>query len=215
MSVLIFANGELQPGKWIGPLLEKATFVIAADGGLKHVLALRLHPDVLIGDLDSVSVDLISQMNEGGTTVIKHPTDKDETDLELALNYAITKHSGDIFLLAALGGRLDQMLSNVQLLAHENFANRLVKLVDGRQSAWLVRARTSIDGKRGDTLSLIPIGGDARVASTIGLHWPLSDEVLEFGKSRGISNVMTDDRAYIAVESGILLCVHTDRGWVR
>jgi thiamine pyrophosphokinase len=215
MFVLIFANGDLEPGKWIEPYLERASFVIAADGGLEHLLALKRYPDVVIGDLDSASEDLRSRLRLAGTTIVEHPTDKDETDLELALNYAAENHSGDIFILGALGGRLDQMLSNVHLLAHPRLVNRLVKLVEARQSAWLIRERTSVSGRPGDTVSLIPLGGDARVGATIGLRWLLSDEVLEFGKTRGISNVMTEDQAVVTVESGMLLCVHSVRGWER
>lgn len=210
MSVLIFANGDLQPGKWIEPYLDKATLVIAANGGLKHVLALKLRPDTLIGDLDSANEELLRQARMAGAAILEHPADKDETDLELALNYAAEKNPAEIFILAAFGGRLDQMLGNVQLLAHPRLANRSVKLVDARQSAWLVRDETTIRGKQGDTLSLIPLGGDVRIGSTVGLRWPLSDDVLEFGKARGISNVMTGDRAAVAVSSGLLLCVHTE-----
>lgn len=210
MSILIFANGDLQPGKWIEPYLDKATLVIAANGGLEHVLALELQPDVLIGDLDSTSQSLVNQVRMTGATIVEHPVDKDETDLELALSYAVEKRPNEILIFAAFGGRLDHMLANIQLLANAGLASSSVKLVDTRQSAWLVRDETEIHGKQGDTLSLIPLGGSVRVGSTAGLRWSLRDEVLEFGNTRGISNVMTADRAVVTVNSGLLLCVHTE-----
>lgn len=131
------------------------------------------------------------------------------------MNYAAENHLGDIFILGGLGGRLDQMLSNVHLLAHPRLVDRLVKLVEAQQSAWLIRERTSISGRPGDTVSLIPLGGDARVGATSGLRWSLSNEVLEFGKARGTSNVMIENQAVVTVRSGILLCVHSARGWER
>lgn len=213
MSILIFANGDLQPGKWIAPILDTATVIIAANGGLEHVLAQELQPDVLIGDLDSVSEELLGKLRMADTVIVAHPVDKDETDLELALSYATGKHQGEIVVLAAFGGRMDQMLGNVHLLAHPELVNRSVRLVDARQSAWLVRDETNISGKKGDTLSLIPLGGDAHIESTVGLRWSLDDDILEFGKARGMSNVMTGAKAAVTVKSGLLLCVHTEREW--
>lgn len=210
MSILIFANGDLQPGKWLEPFLDEAISIIAADGGLEHVLALELQPDILIGDLDSVSEELLSQLKGANTIIIEHPADKDETDLELALQYAAEKHPGEIVILAAFGGRLDQLLGNVHLLAHPGLASQSIRLADAGQSAWLVRDETSISGKKGDTVSLIPLGGDVHFEATVGLRWSLNDEVLEFGRARGISNVMTADEAVVTVKSGLLLCVHTE-----
>ena len=220
MTVLVFANGDLPEMAWVRPLLAQAEAVIAADGGLAHVLALGRWPDVVIGDMDSLPAGVGLAQIPAGTRLVTYPQAKDETDLELALLYAAEHYQGEILLLAALGGRLDQMLANVLLLAHPGLAARPVTLVTAFQRAWLVSKQTTIRGAAGDRVSLIPLGGGtpdggAQIAATTGLRWPLVNDNLAFGPARGISNEMTADEATVRLRSGRVLCVHTSGGWDR
>ncbi|HID54360.1 MAG TPA: thiamine diphosphokinase, partial [Anaerolineae bacterium] len=105
-------------------------------------------------------------------------------------------------------GRLDQTLANILLLSHPQLHGRTAQLITENERAWLVTAVSEIYGRAGDTVSLIPLGGDVRVRAASGLAWPLHDETLAFGLARGVSNVMTADTAVIEVESGTLLCIH-------
>ena len=215
MSVLVFANGDIEGGlDWQRPLLINPTAIIAADGGSRHLHALNQQPDMVIGDMDSLSDEVRDWLDDAVVT-ITYPTAKDETDLELALLYAADHYSDDILLIGAFGGRLDQMLANILLLAHPRLQKRRVELVSQYQRAWLVADKTEISGNVGDTISLIPLGGDVRVATTTGLAWPLSDEVLAFGPARGISNTLTAVDATVELASGQLLCVHTSQTWQR
>lgn len=210
--VLIFANGELADAGWLPPYLARAAASIAADGGLRHLLALGRRPDVLIGDLDSLPPGI--DPATAADRVIRYPRDKNETDLELALLYAVEHYPGaEVLIVGGSGGRLDHMLANILLLAHPRLLGRPVRFVDDRQTAWLVAAaappgETTIAGAVGDTVSLLPLGGPARVAATSGLRWPLHDETLVFGPARGISNEMTADTATVRLDQGAVLCVH-------
>lgn len=208
--VLLFANGIMADPEQARPFLAQATAVIAADGGLRHLLALGRRPDVLIGDLDSLPPGIESELESWPTEVVRHPPAKDETDLELALLLARARYpDAEIIVLGGFGGRLDQTLANVLLLAHPQLLDQPVRFVEGRESAWLVRDWTAIDGRPGDGVSLIPLGGPARVVATTGLRWPLRDETLAFGPARGISNQMTANRATVELAGGLLLCIHT------
>jgi len=129
MTVLIFANGDMRGEEWIRPYLAQATAVIAADGGTAHLHRLNWRPDLVIGDLDSLSAALHEWLVAGHVPIQQFPTAKDETDLELALVYAATHFSDDIMLFGVLGGRLDQTLANIMLLTHSALAGRSVKLV--------------------------------------------------------------------------------------
>ena len=215
MTILIFANGDIAGVEWIRPYLEESSVVIAADGGMRHLLQLQHFPDVVIGDLDSLPPEAQERLEAQGTKINVYPYDKNETDLELALLYAISHYDDDIQIVGALGGRLDQTLANIMLLAHPALADRRVELVTEHQRAWLVTECTEVDGQVGDMLSLVPIGGDVLVQETTGLRWPLSDEVLVVGPALGVSNVMTEPVAAVTISSGTLLCIHTDREWRR
>lgn len=207
MSVLIFANGELDEVEWIRPYLAQATVVIAADGGARYVQRLGRPPDVIIGDLDSLPEEL-READTAVTRIIAHPVDKDETDLELALLYAVAHYPNDLLIFGAFGGRVDQTLANILLLAHPALAERRVELINNRERAWLVTSQTTLRGAVGDRVSLIPLGGDAHVRETRGLRWSLTDQALAFGPARGISNVMTAPEAFISLAAGRVLCIH-------
>jgi thiamine pyrophosphokinase len=214
MCILIFANGKLSGLEWIKPYLREAKVIIAANGGTRHVLAAGYQPDVVIGDMDSISRADNDQLRDSGVRIIDYPVDKDETDLELALTYAFENYDGDILIIGALGGRLDQTLANILLLADVKFARRRIEIREAHQRAWLVDKSTRIQAQVGDLVSLIPVGGDVQVAGTTGLKWPLQDERLDYGRSRGISNVLIEEVAEITIKSGRLLCVVTDRNWI-
>jgi thiamine pyrophosphokinase len=215
MSILVFANGDLDPCEWVEPYLADATAVIAADGGARHLMALSHIPDILIGDLDSLSASLRTTLGEASTLILPHGTAKDETDLELALLYAVDTYTGEILVFGGLGGRLDQMLANILLLMHPKLQGREIRFVTQYQRIWLMEGDGEIRGEKGDTVSLIPLGGDVRVASTEGLRWSLQNEVLAFGPARGVSNEMLREMASVHVQEGHLLCIHTRRVWQR
>ncbi len=205
---MIIANGDRPDPTVVHRLASQADLLLAADGGARHALALNLVPHVVIGDLDSLDEDQETRLRSAGTRFIVHPVAKDETDLELALLYAVEQDADPVIVLGALGGRLDQMLANVLLLAMPVLAGRDVRLIDGLQSAFVVRDQATITGKPGDTVSLIPLGGEARKITTRGLAYPLTDGTLPFGPALGVSNEMTASQAQVQVQDGLLLCIH-------
>jgi thiamine pyrophosphokinase len=215
MTVLIFANGDMETRTWTRDYLARATAVIAADGGASHLAALDVLPQVVIGDLDSFPRERRREYEAAGVRFIEHPEAKDETDLELALLHAAAHYEEEIIIFAGIGGRLDQTIANVLLLMHPQLRNRDIRFLTEHQQIWLVHEQARIEGKAGDTVSLIPLGGDVHVLSTTGLRWELRDEQLSFGPARGLSNVMEDAVAEVRIASGYLLCVHTSQIWQR
>jgi thiamine pyrophosphokinase len=215
MITLIFANGDVNELTWVRPLLTRTDAVIAANGGIRHLLALERRPDVLIGDMDSLPAAVQEMLSREEIKYVAHPPAKNETDLELALLYAADHYEGAIQIIGGIGGRLDQTLANILLLVHPHLHGRRVEFITEYETAWLVEGETTISGKPGDTVSLIPLGGDAHLAQTTGLRWPLNDDMLVFGPARGISNEMTADFATLRLAAGKLLCIHIRQEWGR
>jgi thiamine pyrophosphokinase len=209
---LIFANGDLIDGPALHAALDHPapSLIIAADGGIRHVYAHGLRPDLVVGDMDSAPHDLLARAEHDGALIVRHPIDKDETDLELALLAAAARDCDPIRVLGALGNRLDQTLGNVSLLALPDLHGHDARLIDGRQSAWMVQPGAhAIAGELGDTLSLIPLAGAVTGICTEGLRYPLRGETLHFGPARGMSNVLIAPQATISFAEGLLLVVHT------
>jgi thiamine pyrophosphokinase len=205
---VIFANGDPPNPETARRHANHADLLVAADGGAHHALALELVPHVVIGDLDSLDEEQQTRLRSAGTRFFVYPAAKDETDLELALLYAAEQGARTIIVLAALGGRLDQTLANVLLLAMPALVGQDVRLIDGPQTAFVVRGEATITGNPGDTVSLLPVGGEARGVTTRGLLYPLQEGTLPFGPALGISNELTSPQAHIRVRDGLLLCVH-------
>lgn len=191
----------------VARLAEWAELVIAADGGAARALAAGVRPHVVVGDMDSLAPDALHALRHAGAEILTFPARKDETDLELALLEAVRRGAGDIVIVGALGGRLDHTLGNVYLLTMPQLRGRLVRLVDGREEAFIVWKRAEIRGARGDTVSLIPLTPEVRGVETEGLEYPLRGESLFMGPGRGISNVMLGPAARVSTSDGILLAV--------
>ncbi|MBE9508969.1 MAG: thiamine diphosphokinase [Chloroflexi bacterium] len=209
MRAIIFANGEFDDPESVRCLLRPDDLVIAADGGTRHALAVGVTPRAVIGDLDSLSPDNLAQIEAAGARIQRSSARKDETDLELALQYAAREGASEIVILAALGGRLDQTLANLLLLALPELDGLDVRIVEGAQEAFLICKEALVVGQPGDTVSLIPLGGDAVGVTAEGLEWPLRDGTLRFGPARGVSNVLVKEQARVRVRRGSLLCVIT------
>lgn len=197
--------GDLQPFR---DLLHQADLIIAADGGARHVLALNLLPQLAVGDFDSLEPELLQQLEAANVQIEHYPAHKDETDLELALLAAIGHGATQIRVLAALGGRPDQHLANLQLLAHPALAHADVRLLQDDWEVFVIRNSAHIVGTPGDTVSLLPMTDEVQDIVTSGLYYPLQHETLRLGPARGVSNVLVGHEAKIKVESGLLLCMH-------
>jgi thiamine pyrophosphokinase len=215
MHIVIFAGGILQPGKEVDAAIATADLIIAADSGATTALRYGCAPSFIIGDLDSLDIDQLQQVvfeaDNKGSQIIQSPIEKNETDTELAVQFAIGRGATSITLLGALGGvRFDHTIANILLLA--GFETVPIRIVDGPSIGWILRGpgSTTISGQKGDLLSLLPLSGDAIGIHTVGLYYPLDSETLYFGKPRGVSNVLTSESAEVSLQSGMLLVVHTD-----
>lgn len=207
MRACIFANGELHDLEGAKQLIESNDLLVAADGGARHCRAMGIVPDVIVGDMDSVSAEVLLHFENAGAQVIRHNPDKDETDLELALLYAQANQANEALVLGALGNRWDHTLANLLLPTYGKLSGLPVNFWADGTWFYLVNAEQKIEGDPGETVSLIPLGGDADGVQTEGLAWPLEDETLFFGSTRGVSNRLEEPTAVVRVRRGWLLVV--------
>ncbi len=205
----ILANGDVRDYARQKACLRTDDLLIAADGGLRHFKAIGLQPHILLGDLDSVIPEEIDEARAHGVRVIRFPVDKDETDLQLAIDQAMEEGCLQIVIGGGLGGRLDQTLGNIFLLQQPAHPSVSVRLDDGLEEVFLITSEAKIDGQAGDIVSLLPLGGPVYDVKTFDLKYPLNYERLFPEKTRGISNVMTDNRARVTISRGLLICIHT------
>lgn len=213
--VIILANGTLADPAALRAALRPGDRLMVADGGLRHLLGLGLEPDVYVGDGDSVSDGELEQLAADGVEMHRFPRQKENTDLELALQLAQEAGAGEVIVWGGFGDRWDQTLANILLLAHPSFAQSSlqIRLVDRQHELFLIHGNTMIEGRPGDTVSLIPVGGDAQGVTTEGLAYPLSEGTLPFGSTLGVSNELLGELATVVVEAGLVVCVVIRRRW--
>ena len=216
--VLIVADGDLD-----APLLRELAagperpFVIAADGGAARAEMAGVRPDIVIGDFDSLADADRDRLAREGVELRPARVDKDESDMELCLLAALEAGATHITVLGALGlVRPEHSVANLLLLADPRLDGQAVVIV-GRGSR-LQRCGTAagpgvatIDGRPGDFVSLFPLGDAVEGVTARGLRFPLVDETLPLGPSRGLSNELLERRAHVTTRRGRLLVIHTSR----
>jgi thiamine pyrophosphokinase len=221
MVALILADGDVPPRSdldlaWPG-WADGIEFIVAADGGARHAAALGVAIDLWVGDGDSIAEDALAALEAAGVPLQRSPRHKDESDTELAITAALLLGHESVLILGALGGRVDHALANIGLLAMPELAGKDATILDGRSRTVLIRAAGSdgapverlLPGRPGDLVSLLPVGPGVEGVTTRGLAFPLVDEPLPAGRTRGLSNVRLSSDAAVIVRRGLLLVVES------
>ena len=207
-KIVLFVNGELPEPQYIAERIGAEDFLIAVDGGLNHLANLGLTPHLIIGDMDSIDEGQLQHYQNQKVEIEKYPAEKDQNDLELALQKALEMNPETIWIVAALGNRVDQTLGNIFLLTREDLVDVDIHLIDGKRDVFLIREYADISGAEGERVSLIPIFGPVNGIRTTGLKYSLNNETLYPDQTRGISNQLINAKANISIEDGLLLCIH-------
>ncbi|NIA24201.1 MAG: thiamine diphosphokinase [Gammaproteobacteria bacterium] len=205
---IIISGGDQVPVAVLDGLPGDA-YVIAADSGVDLAATLGIRVDIVIGDLDSVSATALENTKRLGTRIQHHPVDKDATDLELALAHAREEGVSSVIVIGGHGGRMDHFLANASLLAAQTGLD--VEWRTGTGTAYRVNGTLHLHGAPGETISLLAFGGPVHRVRTSGLQWPLHDEDLQPGGTRGMSNRFLGEQVEIGVADGNLLVVLPER----
>jgi len=208
MHFVIFTGGILKKGKAVDDAITKADTIIAADSGAETALRYHCQPEAVIGDFDSLAIETKKILEQKGCTFVTSPQEKNETDTELAIQYAIDHRATNISVLGGIeGNRIDHILANIFLGSNLNIP---LRFINGNITTWIAKgpAHERIFGKSDDLLSLIPLTNQVTEIQTTHLYYPLKKESLFFGKSRGISNIFMKDSVEVSFKDGIMLFVH-------
>ena len=206
---LIFIGGN-SPESSVRDYLPEAALVIAADSGWAHATAMGFQPDLLIGDMDSIRPEHLVEAQASNAEIIEHPIDKDFTDTELALQLARKFDYRHIHLVSGGGDRFDHLLAMVHsLVKHADDATMSAHVGDNYIHIVTPREAAQLELAVGSTVSLIPLGGNAKGVTTSGLQWELKRDTLHSFASRGVSNIATSSEVRISLRTGALAVIST------
>ena len=211
-AVVVFGGGRADL-EALSSAAASADVVIAADSGASAVLAAGASVDIVVGDMDSIDPSVLARIERGGARIERHPTAKDATDLELAIDAAIATGATRVRVIGGHGGRVDQSFANVFILAAPRYAEMEMHAVLDSAQVSVVHGGGAVTfvGSVGDVVSILPMHGDAHGVHTIGLEYPLRHETLPAGTSRGVSNVQIDREVTVAVGTGTVVVVRPGR----
>jgi thiamine pyrophosphokinase len=201
-TILVFAGGD-PPEPDLAQEIPGADLVMAADSGYDAAVSLGYAVDVLVGDLDSI----VTRQVPGHVIIERHPEDKDQTDLDLALELAMRDEPSRVVVVGGTGGRLDHELATASLICDERWSEVEMDWVSSRGRAHVIRRRRIVQGDVGATVTLLAVGAPVTGLTTRGLRWELAEATLEPGSTWGVSNEMKTPIADIKLRSGSLLVV--------
>jgi len=203
---LIFIGGD-SPHPNVRQHLPTNAYVIAADSGYAHAIAMGFTPNELVGDMDSITPVDLTDAHDSNVLITQFPTDKDLTDTEIAIASAIARHSTHITVVSGGGDRFDHVLGMVHSLSSCALTVDTTLLMGTARVSYATYTKEfRINTQPGNTMSLIPLGGDA-IVTTTGLQWELINDTLQSFASRGVSNIASGESVTISVTIGVLAVI--------
>lgn len=207
MNALVVSSGSINNYKVLKELATSHDFIICADGGIRHLMEIKINPDIIIGDLDSIDDISRNYISQNNLEIIKYPIQKDETDTELAIIYLMEHGYKDITLTGVTGTRMDHTLSNIFLLRNLDKNNIQAKIIDDNNTIYYTKNYMKLKKVEPYYVSIIPISLEGVIVTLNGFLYPLMDHKIEFGSSLGVSNKIIEDEAEVFIISGEALII--------
>lgn len=209
-TALIFGNGAYPSRMFSLALAGEADLILAADGAMNTLRQLGVRPDVLVGDMDSIDAELLDELEKENVNILKFAREKDQTDLEIAIEEAIRRGADRIILTGVAGKRIDHGLANLMLLEKIRQTGARGEIREEQDRIFLVEGDpgkdTYLDLPEGSTLSILPFTDVVEGVCLEGLAYPLSDATLTRARAGlGISNQVVSSPVRIHADQGVLL----------
>lgn len=208
-KIIIVGNGEDWQKEKVISFCQTADFIIAADNGLSLLHQFNITPDLIIGDMDSVSSVLLQHYPD--IPVEKFPAKKDFSDTELAIKKAITLNPGEIVLLAVTGNYFDHSYAAIINLFRNYQPGIEIKIITSNSLIFPIKKKTTLLHLKGRRFSLFPIS-DIKNFSMQGAQYQFPKKNLKV-TDYSLSNVIVQEKLEINLEKGMLFCVLFDKGW--
>jgi len=204
MRAVVFGGADIENYSFCKEYLENS-IVICCDSGLKHAKALNIIPDTIVGDFDSADKELIEFFKSMNIPTTEFPSHKDETDMELGAEAAVRMGADELILIGGIGSRMDHTMGNCNLIVRLYKEGIKALLVNEKNRIMVTDSKIELYGKKGDLVSVFPVGMKAEGVSTENLEYPLENATLAMDiRLIAVSNVMLEEKASVEVKNGML-----------
>lgn len=187
------------------------TLVVAADGALEKVLEAGIPCDCGLGDFDTVRKDVLRRFEEDDSVqLFRFPPEKDETDAELAVQFAVDKKPDVIWIVGATGGRMDHLLGNLELLRLPLQSKIDCEIIDRQNRIRLLDGPVTLEKMKGwKYVSFLSYTDKTEGITLKGFAYTVFDFTLEKGSTRCISNEISEETAEVSFKKGMLYCIRS------
>lgn len=210
---LVMANGAYgndseEKESWYREESKGFHKILCADGGTNHARRFGIHPDFVVGDMDSIDPKEQRFMEEQKVAFHLVPAEKDITDTQLALDIAARGGAGEIVIWGGAGDRLDHTLANLLSAVPYAKTGIHIRFDSPELTIHLVKDERTLQGTVGDTVTVLSLLPEAKDVTLTGFYYPLKHAALDAFHPVGVSNLMTEETAHIRIGEGILAVFH-------
>ena len=199
-DAFVFANGEPPPKACLRALCKNSRHVVALDGATERLIALGMWPDVIVGDLDSISASTLKQAARRKAKIVRI-TEQETSDLEKGLQFCQRRGWKQIAVSGFMGPRLDHSVNALGVFA--KFPKLELTLITLQSIGRIVQGRRVLtcSVQPGLQISVMPIP-EARGVTLTGVKWPLKNRTLTLNGKVSLSNEATTDVVTLRQTSG-------------
>ncbi|MFJ8529731.1 thiamine diphosphokinase [Bacillus sp. NPDC094106] len=183
----------------------------AVDRGVYRLLQRGIVPTIAFGDYDSVTEEELAWMQKQTDELHIVPREKDQTDLEIAISWALEQKPKLIRIFGATGGRLDHGLANIQMLLKGLEESTEMCIVDNKNEIFVRDVGTYIieENKQFPYVSFVPVTECVNGITLRSFKYPLTDKTIKWGSTLCISNELLAEKGTFSFTSGILMVIRS------
>ncbi|WP_058307860.1 thiamine diphosphokinase [Gracilibacillus massiliensis] len=208
MNIGIVAGGPQAALADLAIYTDKVDLWIGADLGASYLLDQNITIDIAIGDFDSIDDNIKNKIKKSTSIYKEYPVEKNETDLELAIETALTYKPDSILLFGVTAGRLDHELANIQLLYRLIDRNTKAVIIDCQNEISMYKPGTyQVTTNKNQQISFLPFSPKVQGLTLKGFYYPLSNETISWGSTRCISNHLIKQHGTFLFNLGILIMI--------
>lgn len=210
MKAVIVSGGKAPSKELLFNEIKDAKIIIGADKGCEALYKFNISPDYILGDFDSIDIDIIDKINIEENKKLRFKKEKDFTDTEIAFNLAVENKADEIILLGVTGTRYDHSLSNIGLLLKGLNLNIDVKIKDDNNTIFLINKNSTLKGNKGQIISFYAYCNIVRNLTLKGCKYNLENYDLKLGDGLITSNEFLNDYINVEFDEGNLLVIYSN-----
>lgn len=209
MKAVIVTGGRKPSKELLLKYIDKDDYIIGVDSGCNCLYDYNIHPDIILGDFDSVDKEVIKYFEGKDIKELTFNKEKDYSDTQLGYEKAKELGYQNIIIFGAIGSRMDHSLGNIGLMFDALKSDIKLEIIDENNRIFLINEETVLKGNYGDTLSFIPMSDKVSGVTIKGAKYLLNNYDMTLLEPRALSNEFLNEDITISFKSGVIMVIYS------